>query len=87
MQPPVGSQAIPDFLLPFESYVPFDAENKWTLTACVEVLDGNQPALVKKGIDMLMQVNQDFLGILEFEVIPRRQLDTRLLSYMQSTRG
>lgn len=75
-----------DNLPAFESYLPFDAENKWALTASVEVLDGNQPSLVKRGIDLLMQVSQDFSGILDFKVIPRRQLDTRLLSYMQSTR-
>ena len=80
------SQVIPGSLPAFEELQPFDTENKWTLTALVQVSDGNQPLLMQKGLDQLAQVKHEFAGILEFGMVPRRQLDTRVLSYNQSIR-
>lgn len=70
----------------FEEFQPFDAENKWALTVSVQVLDGNQPGLMVRGFDQLAQVERDFAGITEFNMTPRRQLDTRVQSYNQSMR-
>jgi Med18 protein len=72
-------------LPPFEEYLPFDAENKWVITASVEILDGT-PVLLQKGLEQLIQVKQELAKIIDFVVIPRRQLDTRVSSYMQSVR-
>jgi Med18 protein len=80
------SHVIPGSLPAFQDLQPFDAENKWALTALVQVSDGNQPLLMQRGLDQLAQVKQDFAGILEFVMVPRRQLDTRVLSYNQSIR-
>jgi len=82
-----GSDEIPNSLPPFEEYQPFDGENKWTLTATVEVSDEKQGVLMQKGIEALQQVQTDLEGICEFEVVPRRQLDTRVPAYIQSMRG
>ena len=80
------SHVIPGTLPAFEDLQPFDGENKWALTALVQVSDGSQPLLMQKGLDQLAQVKQEFAGILEFGLVPRRQLDTRVLSYNQSIR-
>jgi Med18 protein len=70
----------------FEEFEPFDAENKWSLTISVQISDGNQPALMQRGLDQLAQVKLDFTGIIEFSMTPRHQLDTRVQSYNQSMR-
>lgn len=69
-----------------EDFEPFDTENKWALNISAQVSDGNQPALVQRGLDQLAQVKLDFAGIIEFSMTPRRQLDTRVQSYNQSIR-
>jgi hypothetical protein len=65
---------------------PFDGENKWTMTALVQVSDGNQPILMQRATEQLAQVKQEFTGILHFDMLPRQQLDTRVLSYNRSMR-
>ncbi len=81
-----NAKAITGPLPSFEELQPFDGENKWTLTASVEISDGNQPLLMQRGLDQLAQVKHDFGGVFEFGMIPRRQLDTRVLSFNQSMR-
>jgi len=78
---------IPGSLPPFEEYVPFDGENKWALTASVEVSDEKQGVFMQRGMDALQQVQTDLDGIFEFGITPRRQLDTRVPSFVQSIRG
>lgn len=80
-----ASKGISTTLPAFEEYIPFDAENKWAITASVEISDGT-PVLLQKGLDQLMQAKQELAGILDFVVVPLRQLDTRVASYMQSIR-
>jgi hypothetical protein len=71
----------------FEKFQPFDVENKWILTISIQVSDGNQPALMQKGLDQLAQVKHDLTGTIEFSMTPRHQLDTRVQSYNQSMRA
>jgi hypothetical protein len=85
--PASGSSHVTQVNLPaFKEFEPFDAENKWALTISVQVSDGNQPALMQRGLDQLAQVKLDLAGIIEFIMTPRRQLDTRVQSYNQSMR-
>ena len=81
------SQITQGTLPAFEEFQPFDAENKWALTISIQVSDGNQPALMQRGLDQLAQVKYDFAGIIEFSMTPRHQLDTRVQSYNQSMRA
>ncbi|KAI9734722.1 MAG: hypothetical protein M1818_006709 [Claussenomyces sp. TS43310] len=75
-----SSGGLPRSLPEFPALQPFDREDKWTLTASVEILDGTQPILMQKGIDQLAQVKQDLGGICDFVMSTRQQLDTRVLS-------
>jgi hypothetical protein len=70
----------------FEELIPFDPENKWTLTASVDVIDGNQPLLVQRGLDQLAQIKLDLEGICEFVMTSRQRLDTRVSAYNQNLR-
>ncbi|KAE8453125.1 hypothetical protein EG329_012312 [Mollisiaceae sp. DMI_Dod_QoI] len=65
-------------LPPFESLIPFDADNKWILTASVLVLDGNNPEQMQKGIDELVAVKIDFEGCFDFQALDRHIFDTRI---------
>jgi hypothetical protein len=56
------------------------------MTALVQVSDGNQPILMQRATEQLAQVKQEFTGILHFDMLPRQQLDTRVLSYNRSMR-
>jgi mediator of RNA polymerase II transcription subunit 18, fungi type len=71
----------PDFssVLPtYESLVPFDSENKWIVTARVDVLNGNDQEHVQKGIDELLSIKDGFEGYFDFPILERRMLDTRV---------
>lgn len=65
-------------LPPFEALIPFDGENKWTLTASALVLDGTNPEQMQKGIDELVAVKRDFEGCFEFQALDRHIFDTRI---------
>ncbi len=62
----------------FGSLIPFDPEGKWILTATAEVLNGNDPEQVQKGIDELITVKTEFEGCFNFQMIDRHTFDTRL---------
>jgi hypothetical protein len=81
------SHVVQGTLPALQEFQPFDAENKWALTISVKVADGNQPALMQRGLDQLAQVKHDLAGTIEFSMPPRHQLDTRVQSYNQSMRA
>ncbi|KAN0108125.1 Mediator complex, subunit Med18 [Hyaloscypha variabilis] len=62
----------------YESLVPFDAENKWVLTASALVFNGSVPDHMQKGIDELMTVKTDFEGCFDFQALDRHIFDTRV---------
>ena len=62
----------------FEALAPFDSENKWVLTARVEVMNGNDPEQMQKGIDELVAIKTEFEGCFEFQVMERNTFDTRV---------
>jgi mediator of RNA polymerase II transcription subunit 18 len=71
----------PDFssaLPAYESLVPFDSENKWMVTARVDVSNGNDQEHVQKGIDELLSIKDVFEGYFDFPLLERRMLDTRV---------
>jgi len=83
--PPDGQQKdsgtppkIRDRLPAFEMLVPFDGENKWILTAKVEVQNGNDPEQMQKGIDELMTIKTEFEGCFDFQPVDRHTFDTRV---------
>ena len=74
-----GSLPNPSTALPtYESLKPFDSENKWIVKARVDVLNANDQGHVQKGIDELILVKDAFEGYLDFTVLERRMLDTRV---------
>jgi mediator of RNA polymerase II transcription subunit 18 len=74
-----GPQANFGTVLPsYDSLVPFDSENKWIVTARVDVLNANDQEYVQKGIDELLSVKEAFEGLFDFKVLERRMLDTRV---------
>ena len=62
----------------YESLVPFDSENKWIITARVDVLNANDQDHVQKGIDELLSIKEAFEGCFDFPLLERRMLDTRV---------
>jgi len=62
----------------YESLVPFDSENKWMLMASVVVLNGNDPELVQRGTEDLMEVKTEFEGCFNFQALDRHIFDTRV---------
>jgi mediator of RNA polymerase II transcription subunit 18 len=74
-----GSQASFRTALPtYESLVPFDSENKWIVTAKVDVFNANDQEHVQRGIDELLSIKDAFEGCFDFPVLERRMLDTRV---------
>lgn len=71
---PKFSSALPGY----ESLVPFDSENKWIVTAKVDVLNGNDQEHVQKGIEELLEIKDVFEGYFDFPLLERRMLDTRV---------
>ncbi|KAG4437626.1 hypothetical protein IFR05_006887 [Cadophora sp. M221] len=82
LQFPVGENENPLIIrneLPdFESLTPFDSENKWILTAFTIVTKGDDPDQMKKGIDQLVAIKDDFEGCFDFKVLDRHIFDTRV---------
>lgn len=68
------STALPSY----ESLVPFDSENKWIITARVDVFNANDQEHVQKGIDELLSIKEAFEGCFDFPLLERRMLDTRV---------
>lgn len=64
----------------YESLVPFDSENKWIVTATVDILNANDQEHIQKGIEELLSVKEAFHGYFDFPLLDRRMLDTRLRS-------
>ncbi|TAQ86926.1 hypothetical protein B7494_g4760 [Chlorociboria aeruginascens] len=65
-------------LPPFESLISFDSEEKWILTARVEVMNGSDPVHMKKGIDELLNVKSELEGCFDLQVVDRHIFDTRV---------
>lgn len=74
-----GSPRINSKLPAFETLVPFDPEDKWILTASVEVLNGNDPEQVQRGVDELISVKSEFEGCYDFQLMDRHIFDTRVM--------
>lgn len=73
----VGSRPL-DVLPAFETLEPYDAEDKWVLTATVEIQNGNDQAQFQQGIEQLMYVKSEFEGCFDFKVVDRIRFDTRV---------
>lgn len=74
-----NSQATINVFLPaYESLVPFDSEDKWIITARVDVLNANDPDQVKRGTDELMSIKEVFEGCFDFQTMERMVFDTRV---------
>lgn len=82
-----AGRPVPQPLPAFDDLQVFDPENKWALAASVDVIDGNQPLLVQRGIDQLTQIKQDLEGICDFVMTSRQRLDTRVSAYNQNIRS
>lgn len=65
-------------LPPYESLLPFDSEDKWIITARVDVLNANDPDQVKRGTDELISIKEAFEGCFEFQTMERMVFDTRV---------
>jgi mediator of RNA polymerase II transcription subunit 18 len=72
-QPKISTQ-----LPPFQQLTPFDAENKWILTASVRVINGNDPDQMQQGIGELTAIKSEFEGCFDFRMVDRHTLDTRV---------
>jgi mediator of RNA polymerase II transcription subunit 18 len=72
-QPKINTQ-----LPPFQKLTPFDAENKWILTASVRVINGNDPDQMQQGIGELTAIKSEFEGCFDFRMVDRHTLDTRV---------
>lgn len=70
------SAVLPDY----ESLVPFDSENKWIVTATVDILNASDQEHIQKGIEELVALKEAFDGYFDFPLLDRRMLDTRLRS-------
>ncbi|RFU36181.1 hypothetical protein B7463_g170, partial [Scytalidium lignicola] len=81
-----GSLRINSRLPAFETLTPFDPEDKWILTASIEVLNGNDPEQVQRGIDELMTMKSEFEGCYDFQLMDRHAFDTRVMVKTSSTR-
>ena len=62
----------------FESLLPFDPENKWVLTASLEVSNGKDQELMKQGTEELLDIKSQFEGCFDFEIMHRHLFDTRV---------
>lgn len=73
-----GKPRISRILPPYQSLSPLDGENKWVLTAKVEVWSGSDPEQMKRGTEELLAVKADFEGLFDLEVKDRLIFDTRV---------
>ncbi|QSZ31587.1 hypothetical protein DSL72_001154 [Monilinia vaccinii-corymbosi] len=67
-----------DRLPPFELLEPFDAEDKWILTASVEVQNGNDPDHMKSAMAELSGAQEDFRGCFALKAADRHTFDTKV---------
>lgn len=75
-----GKPKVNNIMPPYESLSPFDGNDKWILTAKVDVWSGNDPDQMKRGTEELLDVKADFEGLFDFEVKDRLIFDTRVKS-------
>jgi len=61
----------------FDSLHPFDPENKWVLTAIVEVFDSSQPAQMQQAVEELKKIRRELQLNFDFQLVNRRLFDTR----------
>ena len=74
-----NSQSTISVVLPaYGSLVPFDSEDKWIITARVDVLNATDPEQVKRGTDELMSIKEAFEGCFDFQTMERMVFDTRV---------
>jgi mediator of RNA polymerase II transcription subunit 18 len=73
-----GKPTVNKSLPPFESLTPFDAENKWIMTASLQVLAANDLDYMQKGTEALMKIKTDFEGCFDFQIRDRHIFDTRV---------
>ncbi|KAF7866961.1 hypothetical protein EAF04_005801 [Stromatinia cepivora] len=65
-------------LPPFELLEPFDAEDKWILTASVEVQNGSDPDHMKSAMAELSGVQEEFRGCFALKAADRHTFDTKV---------
>lgn len=73
-----GKPAVNKSLPPFESLTPFDSENKWVMTASLQVLAASDLEYMQKGTEALMKIKTDFEGCFDFQIKDRHIFDTRV---------
>ncbi|ESZ97092.1 hypothetical protein SBOR_2522 [Sclerotinia borealis F-4128] len=65
-------------LPPFELLEPFDTEDKWILTASVEVQNGNDPDHMKSAMAELSGAQEEFRGCFALKAADRHTFDTKV---------
>jgi mediator of RNA polymerase II transcription subunit 18, fungi type len=73
-----GKPKVNPSMPPYESLSPFDSENKWIMTATLQVLTANELEYMQKGTDELMKIKADFEGCFDFQLKDRHIFDTRV---------
>jgi mediator of RNA polymerase II transcription subunit 18 len=73
-----GRPKVNSSMPPYEVLSPFDDENKWVLMAKVELTNGNDQELVRRGTEELLALKADFEGLFDFQVKDRLIFDTRV---------
>jgi mediator of RNA polymerase II transcription subunit 18 len=73
-----GKPKVNKSMPPFETLTPFDSENKWIMTASLQVLTANDVEHMQKGTDELMKIKTDFEGCFNFQIKDRHIFDTRV---------
>jgi mediator of RNA polymerase II transcription subunit 18 len=61
----------------FDTFTPFDAENKWILMISVRVVNGNDPDQAQQAVSDLMTTRTEFEGCFNFHMVARLTMDTR----------
>jgi len=77
---PDGKPKINRSLPPYESLIPFDGDNKWVMMAKLEVSNGNDPELMRRGTEELLAVKADFQELFDLQARDRLIFDTRVRS-------
>jgi mediator of RNA polymerase II transcription subunit 18 len=75
-----GRPKVNSSMPPYEKLSPFDEENKWVLMAKVDLTNGNDQDLVRKGTEELLALKADLEGLFDFQVKDRLIFDTRVRS-------
>ena len=66
--------------------VPFDAKNKWLLTASVQVNDEKAGPVMQRGVEELLRMKKDLAGFHELELFDRDVFDTRVAAFLANMR-